>query len=274
MSTALDEIRRILPKVDLVIQVLDARIPFTSDNPVVAGLRGERPCVQIVNKSDLAEPGVTRDWLSAFDNTPGIRAIEHNSKLQGLLPAVVGAASSLVKRRGTGPMTALILGIPNVGKSTVINRMAGKNITLTGDKPAVTQMQQRVQVGPDLLLIDTPGMLWGRLEPVEVAYKLVLTGAIGERAVDHLEVGLFAARWLRERRPKAITGFYGIAELPADELLLIEAIGRRRGFLVKGGAVDMERASDRLLHDLRDGAFGRYSLERPGEQVRAAPPAS
>ncbi len=263
MATARREIRNVMPSVDLVIEVLDARIPFSSENPLVAELRGTKPCIQILNKSDLADPKVTAEWLACIATTPGVRAFPHNMHQSGLRDIVMGQARGLVSQVRARPLVAMILGIPNVGKSTLINKLSGRSIAKTANKPAVTQHQQRVQAGTDLVLLDTPGFLWPRLTPEACGYRLAVTGAISDRVVDYGDLAAFAARFLSKRYPGPLAAFYALKELPAEPSELVEAIGRRRGFLGKGGVVDQQRSAERLIHDLREGRFGPISLETP-----------
>ena len=265
MSTARREIRQAMPTVDLVIEVLDARIPFSSENPLVAELRGTRPCIQILNKCDLADPAVTELWLAQLARNPSIRAFAHHQRKSGLKTVVVGLAKALVPPVRARAMHAMIVGIPNVGKSTLINSLAGRPITKTANKPAITQMQQKVQVGTDLVLIDTPGFLWHKLTPEACGYRLAATGAISDRVFDYVEVAIFAAKFLRARYPHAVGAHYGLAEVPADEMALLEGVARKRGFLGKGGTLDLQRAAERFVHDLREGAFGAVSLETPAD---------
>ena len=272
MATAKREIRTAMPSVDLVIEVLDARIPFSSANPLVAGLRGNKPCIQVLNKSDLADPAVTAEWLAHLARASDLRAFSHTVKQSGLREQVMTFARGLLPTTRNRPLVAMILGIPNVGKSTLINKLAGRTITKTANKPAVTQHQQRVQAGSDLVLLDTPGFLWPRLEPEACGYRLAVTGAIADRVVDYGDIALFAARFLSRRYGPAVAAFYGMATVPEDPTELVEAIGRRRGFLGKGGVVDLQRAAERLIHDLRDGKFGPISLETPAD-CGIAPPA-
>ena len=265
MATARKEIRRTMPVVDLVIEVLDARIPASSENPLVAALRGEKPCIQVLNKADLADPTVTAEWLAVISARPGLRAVAHVHLQPHLARTLTALARSLVpeSRVRNRPLVAMIVGIPNVGKSTLINTLAGRHIAKVGNKPAITQLQQRVKVTSDLELLDTPGFLWPKLSPPSCGYRLAVTGAIADRVIDPVDIATFAARFLAKRYPDRISTFYGIApELDG----LIEAIGRRRGFLGKGGIVDMQKSAERLLQDLRAGAFGGISLERPAEE--------
>lgn len=267
MSTARDELRKAMPGVDLVIEVLDARIPFSSENPLVAELRGGRPRLQILNKADLADATVTAEWLSHAASLPATRALAHHQGQGELLPRLLAVARALVPNVRDRRLVAAILGVPNVGKSTLINTLVGKPVARTGNRPALTQTQQRVMVGVDLALIDTPGFLWPKLEPAICGYRLAVTGAISDRVVEVQELAVFALRAIGGRYPRAVEDFYKLPAGLADDGAVIEAIGRRRGFVGRGGVVDLQRASERLLHDLREGALGRLSLERPAETV-------
>ena len=246
-------------------EVLDARIPFSSENPMVSGLRGEKPCIQILNKCDLADPDVTAEWLRIISATPGIRAITHHNLEGGFLRTLNAVARELVPPIRTGPMTAMILGIPNVGKSTLINALASRSIAKSANKPAITTRQQRINVDTDLVLLDTPGFLWPKLTPAACGYRLAVTGAISDRVVDYQDIATFAAKFLTKRYATQVATFYGLGTLPADPNELVEAIGRKRGFLGKGSVVDLQRAAERLIHDLREGRLGRISLETPGD---------
>ncbi|MFZ5477550.1 MAG: ribosome biogenesis GTPase YlqF [Myxococcota bacterium] len=267
MATARREIREAMPEVDFVLEVLDARIPFSSENPLVAELRGERPCIRILNKSDLADPEVTAQWLARMSERPGMVAFSHHHREGGLLRKVTERAEVLLadRRLPPRPRVAMILGVPNVGKSTLINTLAGRPVARAADKPAVTQQQQRVAVSKALTLLDTPGFLWPKLSPEACGYRLAVTGAISDRVVDLQALAAFAARTLAERYPRAIAACYELAAVPAEDVALLEAIGRRRGFLGKGGVVDLQRASERLIRDLRAGNLGRVSLETPAD---------
>ena len=265
MATSRKEIRKVMPQVDLVIEVLDARIPSSSENPLVAELRGDKPSVLILNKSDLADPEVTARWLDHYRARAATRALAHHHQAPNLGRELLALARSLVApgRVANRPLMAMIIGIPNAGKSTLITTLAGRAIAKTGNKPAVTRLQQRVQVGKDLVLLDTPGFLWPKLSPAARGYHLALTGAISDRVVDYQDLASFAAGLLVAHYPDALRTLYGLEPPPEDPDALVEAVGRRRGFLVKGGLVDLQRASERLIHDLQDGHLGRISLETP-----------
>lgn len=263
MATARREIRSVMPTVNLVIEVLDARIPFSSENPLVAELRGTRPCIQILNKCDLADPEVTAAWLLRIQATPGIHAFAHHAKQGGLLARVMGIVRGIEPPIRARPLVAMILGIPNVGKSTIINALAGRTLAKTSNRPAITQRQQRINVGHELTLLDTPGFLWPKLTPVSCAFRLAVTGAIADRVVDYPELAVFALRFFADSYVGRVAAFYELEALPADPIEALDAIGRRRGHIIRGGGVDLQRVSETFIRDLRAGAFGPISLERP-----------
>jgi ribosome biogenesis GTPase A len=267
MNTARRKIRKAMPKIDLVIEVLDARIPFSSENPLVAELRGERPCIQILNKEDLADADVTAEWLAHIEAREGVMAMAHQHGQPQLNKRLLQRVRALAPPKRTGPVRAMILGIPNVGKSTLINALSGRAIAKTGNKPAITRLQQRVKIGRDLVLWDTPGFLWPRLSPPASGYRLAVTGAISDRVVEAQDIAQFAVRFLVERHPDRLISHYGLTELPEGEMAVLEAIGRRRGCLRKGGVVDLERAANVLLRHLNAGGLGRISLETPADCI-------
>lgn len=261
MATARAEIRKSMPEVDLVIEVLDARIPASSTNPLITELRGARPCIQILNKADLADPAVTELWMARLREQPGVHTLAHHQRQANLLRTVTTLARGLVNTIRARPIQAMIVGIPNVGKSTLINTLAGRTLARASNKPAITQMQQRVQVG-EIVLFDTPGFLWHKLSDA-AGYRLAVTGAISDRVTDYQDIAAYAIRFLAERYPDALVRVCGAADLPVEDTLA--AIGRKRGYLQKGGVVDLQRAAERLILDLRDGTLGALSFERPGD---------
>ena len=267
MNSSRHEIRKAMPKIDLVIEVLDARIPFSSENPLVAELRGDRPCIQILNKEDLADPDVTTEWLAHIETREGVLAMAHQHEQPKLNRSLLQRVRALVPSKGTRPVAAMILGIPNVGKSTLINALSGRAIAKTGNKPAITRLQQRVKIGKELVLWDTPGFLWPRLSPPVCGYRLAVTGAISDRVVEAQDIAHFLVGFLVERYPDRLISHFGLTELPEGEMAVLEAIGRRRGCLRKGGVVDLERASNALLKELNSGGLGRISLETQADCI-------
>ena len=262
MHKAAREMRDALSGVDVVLELLDARLPCSSANPMLSELSVGRRVVRLLMKSDLADPILTESWLSWYrENRPGdTRAFCTGSPDQaGQLVQLCRAGIS--GRRGA--IVAMVVGIPNVGKSTLINRLAGRSVARTGNEPAVTRHQQRVAISHDVVLLDTPGVLWPNLENPHGGYRLAATGAIRETALSHHEVALYLAGFLASEYPSRMMDRYGTGGCGSDPEGTLRAIGRMRGCLVAGGAVDLERAARVLINDFRSGALGRMTLETP-----------
>ncbi len=265
MHKARKKIKEAMPHIDLVIEVLDARIPYSSRNPLVSELRGERPCIEILNKSDLADPVMTQAWLETIEREKGVVALPLTSTQKGQARKVLDLAHRLFPGRNTAlkPIRTIIMGIPNVGKSTLINSLAGKAIARVGDEPAVTRQQQQINLGVGIMLFDTPGMLWPRMHEEDCGYRLAVTGAVKNTAIEYEDIALFAAEYLLQAYPQALQERYKLKEMPQRDIELLEAIGKKRGCLRVGGRIDLHKASEILLHDLRSGALGRISMETP-----------
>jgi len=267
MKKARAQIIEILPKIDLVIEILDARLPASSANPLLEKLRGDKPCIKVLNKSDLADAAVTKHWIDFFEREEGVKAIPldaRDRRIAGLIPKLCRQLLSARTRAGK-PLRVLVVGIPNVGKSTLINTLAGKKIARVGDKPAITTCPQQIDLRNGILLSDTPGLLWPVLENLAGAYRLAASGAIGDNAFDTAEVGLTTVQYLVEKYPAYLLKRYKLRTIAETPLALVEEIGRRRGCLIKGGDVDLHRAAELLLRELRAGSLGQISLERPEE---------
>jgi ribosome biogenesis GTPase A len=269
MNKARRIIKESMSDVDLVIEVMDARIPFSSENPMVAELRQHRPCIKILNKSDLADPQVTRLWLAHFEKEQGVKAqalsVLEKAKTKDL-PAL---CRKLLPERGSAvkPIRVMIMGIPNVGKSTLINTLAGKTLAKVGDEPAVTKhvstTQQRIILQGGIALSDTPGILWPKIENENSSYRLAITGAIKNTAIDFEDIAQFAADYLVSAYGDNVVQRYKLKQCPATGIELLEEIGRRRGCLRPGGVIDKQRASEILIHEIRSGALGALSFETP-----------
>ncbi len=269
MNKARRIIKDTMSDVDLVIEVMDARIPFSSENPMVAELRQNRPCIKILNKSDLADPEVTRRWLAHFDKEQGVKAqalsVLDKSKTKNL----PNLCRKLLPERGTAvkSIRVMIMGIPNVGKSTLINTLAGKTLAKVGDEPAVTKEvssgQHRILLEGNIALSDTPGILWPKIENENSSYRLAVTGAIKNTAIDFEDIALFAADYLIGAYSKNLVERFKLKQCPQAGNELLQEIGRRRGCLRAGGVIDMQRASEILIHDIRSGALGALSFETP-----------
>lgn len=264
MHKARREIKNALPEIDVVIEMLDARLPFSSSNPVLGKLAQHKPTLKLLSKSDLADPDVTAQWIAYFEqqaNTRALPIITTDSKT--LLPIARTCQQLGSQVRESRSVKALVMGIPNVGKSTLINSLAGKKIAKVGNEPAVTRRQQKIQVGDRLQVIDTPGVLWPRIENEESSFRLAASGAIRDTAMDYEAVGFWAAGSLLLRYPEALVARYKLKALPENAEVLLQEIASRRGGLKSGGVVDYHRAAEVLLHDLRGGHLGRITLETP-----------
>jgi len=267
MNKARNEIKKAMPNIDLVIEVMDARIPYSSENPMVAQLRGDRPCIKILNKSDLADSAVTEAWLGYFEQQKGVTALALSCEKQ---PSQVRKLPELCRRMVPHrnneiikPVRVMIMGIPNVGKSSLINILAGRPLAKVGNEPAVTKAQQKINLGNGVVLNDTPGILWPRMENQDFGYRLAVTGAIKNTAMEFEDVACYGAEYLLRAYPEQLLARYKLKTLPESAVQLLEEIARRRGGLRPGGRVDLHKASEVLLHDLRSGALGRVSLETP-----------
>ncbi|MCU0934295.1 MAG: ribosome biogenesis GTPase YlqF [Thiobacillaceae bacterium] len=253
MASARKKAAETMAGIDVVIEVLDARLPAASANPMIEELRRarQRACLKLLNKADLADPVATREWLDFLNREPGVKAVAMSARDDN-----------------TKPLRMMIMGIPNVGKSTLMNALVKRRIAAVGDEPAVTKSQQRVVLGPRLVLVDTPGLMWPKIEHDADGYMLAASHAIGRNAVPEEEVAVFLAGILLARYPGLLAARYGFALAGLDAPGVLEAVARRRGCLLKGrgGEPDLERAALLLLQDYRDGALGRVSLETPASR--------
>jgi len=270
MNKARKQIKELLPHIHLIIEVLDARLPFSSENPMIAQLRGDKPCIKVLTKSDLADPEITKRWLHYLEQQNGIKAMAVTTKQPDAIRELIPMCRKMLPEKDSGhnDIHVLIMGIPNVGKSTLINTLAGRTVAKTGNEPAVTKGQQRINLRNGIMLFDTPGMLWPKVESEKSSYRLATTGAIKDTAMSYEDVAFFAAEFLLSHYPQRLLERYQLAELPASELELLEAIGHKRGCLRSGGKVDLEKVSTIILNELRSGMLGRISLEVP-EQIEA-----
>jgi ribosome biogenesis GTPase A len=245
--------------------MLDARIPYSSENPLVPALRGNTPCIKLLNKADLADPATTALWVAELERTQGIKALPVSQQNPDQIRQLLALAESLLPHRNleARPARAMIMGVPNVGKSTLINTLAGRNIARTGNEAGVTKSQQKIKLSNGILLTDTPGFLWPKLSPPSCGYRLAVTAAIKDTVFDYIDIALFAADYLLKNYPETLKQRYQLSELPLTDADLLDAIGIRRGCMRKGGSVELQKVSSLLITELRSGLLGPISLETP-----------
>ena len=250
--------------IDVVIELLDARLPGSSANPMLTELTGHKPALKVLNKQDLADPVQTADWLAHYSARPGTRALALDASMATPARALVQACHELAPNRGgmAKPMRVLICGIPNVGKSTLINTLTARRAAKTGDEAGITKLEQRIALADDFYLYDTPGMLWPRIIVAKSGYNLAASGAIGRNAFNEEEVALELLDYLKTHYPQALTSRYKLTQVEAltDEDLLA-AIGRQRGALQSGQRVNLQKAAEIVIYDFRAAALGRITLE-------------
>lgn len=281
MAQARRALAKAFPSQDVIIEVLDARMPHSSSNPIVTALRKQKPCIKILSKADLADPEVTEAWVRYLESADEAKTkssgrvvvitstVDRLTKIKARIPAlcaeITGRKPSHVRK-----IRAMIVGIPNVGKSTLVNVMLGRKVAKVGDEPAVTKMVQQVSLSSGVLLSDNPGLLWPKITDPSVGFKLAFGGAISEAALDYEAVARHGAALLLERYPELVRARYKLKETPTSSDDMLREIGRRRGCLRSGNVIDMHKAADVLIHDFRNGAIGRICLERPSDLLHAS----
>ena len=257
-----------IQEIDVVIEMLDARLPGSSANPMLAELIKSKPALKILSKQDLADPQCTALWLAHYNALPGVRAIGLDTSMTQPAKALIEACHELAPHRGgmVKPMRVLICGIPNVGKSTLINTLKGKRAAKTGDEAGVTKQEMRIALADDFYLYDTPGVLWPRIIVERSGFNLAASGAMGVNAFDEEVVAMELLQYLIAHYPDALATRYKIDDVAShtDESLL-QAIGRVRGAVQSGGRINTTKAAHIVIHDFRSAALGRLTLETPEE---------
>ena len=255
-----------LPDIDVVIELLDARLPGASTNPLLAELTRGKPALKVLNKQDLADPGITAQWLAHFQDQPGTRALALDASVAAPARLLVAACRELAPLRGgmVKPLRVLICGIPNVGKSTLINTLVGQRAAKTGDEPGITKDEQKIMLANDFALFDSPGMLWPRIVVPQTGYQLAASGGIGRNAYDDEEVALELLARVQARYAERLQARYKLDAAAGVEAMLA-AVGRQRGGLMSGGRVNLQKAAEITIGDFRSGAWGRVTLETPAE---------
>jgi ribosome biogenesis GTPase A len=254
--------------IDVVIEVLDARLPGSSANPLLAELTGHKPTLKILNKQDIADPQRTEQWIAHYNAQPGTRAIPLQASDLAATQRLAPACHALAPGRGgmAKPMRVLICGVPNVGKSTLINALSNKRQAKTGDEAGITKLEQRITLADDFYLYDTPGLLWPRIIVARSGFNLAASGAIGRNAYDEEEVALELLDYLRQHYPGLVEKRFklsGVAAMKDEEVL--EAVGRQRGALLGKGKINTQKAAEIVIGEFRSATLGRITLETPEE---------
>ena len=265
MNKASHEMKSVLKDVDLIIELLDARLPFSSQNPTIKELSTTKPCIKVLSKSDLADPALTSDWQAHFEQEESVKTLATTLDIKYKAESVLHLCQKLSPKtlRSTRTMIAMITGIPNVGKSTLINALAGRKVAKTGNEPAITKGQQRIKINEEVTLLDTPGILWPKIHNENSGYRLAISGAIKDTAMNVEDVAFYLSGYLLKQYPECVNQLLDTKTLPNDDLALLEALGRKRGCLRRGGQVDLEKVSSVLVNEFRTGKLGRISLETP-----------
>ncbi|MGG7618832.1 ribosome biogenesis GTPase YlqF [Robertmurraya sp. GLU-23] len=276
MAKARRQVTEKLKLVDIIFELVDARIPYSSRNPMIDEIIQHKPRLVLLNKADMADPRITKDWIQFFDKK-GIKALAINSQAGVGMKEIVSASELILKEKfdrmkakgvvRPRAIRAMIVGIPNAGKSTLINRLAKKNIAKTGNTPGVTKAQQWIKVGKELELLDTPGILWPKFEDQEVGSKLALTGAIKDTILNLQDICVYALRFLEREYPERLKERFQLEYIPEDIVDFFDQIGKRRGCLMGGGEVDYDKVAELVIREFRSELFGPITLERPSDLV-------
>jgi ribosome biogenesis GTPase A len=276
MAKARRQVTEKLKLVDIIFELVDARLPYSSRNPMIDEIIQHKPRLVLLNKADMADPRITKDWIQFFDKK-GIKALAINSQAGVGMKEIVSASELILKEKfdrmkakgvvRPRAIRAMIVGIPNAGKSTLINRLAKKNIAKTGNTPGVTKAQQWIKVGKELELLDTPGILWPKFEDQEVGSKLALTGAIKDTILNLQDICVYALRFLEREYPERLKERFQLEYIPEDIVDFFDQIGKRRGCLMGGGVVDYDKVAELVIREFRSELFGPITLEKPSDLV-------
>ena len=273
MAKARRQVTEKLKLVDIIFELVDARIPYSSRNPMIDEIIQHKPRLVLLNKADMADKEATKQWIKYFQDK-GIKALAINSQAGQGMKEIVAASQEILQEKfdrmrakGVKPraIRAMIVGIPNAGKSTLINRLAKKNIAKTGNTPGVTKAQQWIKVGKEMELLDTPGILWPKFEDQEVGLKLALTGAIKDTILNLQDIAVYALRFLERRYPVRMKERYKLEVIPEDIVELFDEIGKFRGCLMGRGEIDYDKVTELVIREFRSEKLGPITLELPDE---------
>lgn len=273
MAKARRQVTEKLKLVDIIFELVDARIPQSSRNPMIDEIIQHKPRIVLLNKADMADGERTKQWIAHFKKQ-GIQALAINSQagvgmkeITALAHVVLAEKFDRMRAKGIRPraIRAMIVGIPNAGKSTLINRLAKKNIAKTGNTPGVTKAQQWIKVGKELELLDTPGILWPKFEDQSVGLKLALTGAIKDTILNLQDIAIYGLRFLEQEYPERLKERFQLQEIPEDIVEFFDRIGEVRGCLTGGAVVDYDKVTELVIREIRSEKFGRLTFEQPSD---------
>lgn len=269
MNKAKKAIAERMNQIDVVIEMTDARFPASCISPLLAKTSAGKTQLKILNKSDLADENLTQEWIGFFKQQQKTDAIALSAHDKNIKANIIRACRQLVPHRGgiDKPLRVMICGVPNVGKSTLINTLIGKKSAKTGNEPGITKAEQRLILADDFWLYDTPGMLWQKIIVPESGYNLAIGGSVGRNALDEEDIVLYLIHYLKMHYPTLLAQRYQLSDFDEhmhDDVCL-EQIARKRGALISGGRIDYQKASELVLQDFRSGLLGRITLETPEE---------
>nr|WP_008826396.1 ribosome biogenesis GTPase YlqF [Haloplasma contractile] len=275
MAKARRQVEEKLKLVDIIYELRDARIPYSSSNPMMGDIIKNKPRLILLNKAKMADEDKTEEWINYYKDN-GIIALDIDSISGYNMPKIIKKSREVLKdqlekqqQKGLKQQNikAMIIGIPNVGKSTFINTLAKRKVARTGDRPGVTKAQQWITVGNGLQLLDTPGILWPKFEEQKVGFKLAITGAIKDQILHLDDITIYALDFLKKNHPERLKERFKLESLPNDHIELLDRIGKKRGCLMSGGVVDYDKVFDIVLYELRNERLGRLTFELPTDIV-------
>ena len=267
MVRAISDIKDLISDIDIVIEVLDARAPFSSCNPLLQDIIKYKKIIRLLNKSDLADDNLTSKWLEYFSNSKQTVAITGDMSNIKQRSQIIKLCKNLAPHRNSfeKPLRVMISGIPNVGKSTLINQLIGKKSAKTGDIPAVTKANQCLTIADDFLIYDTPGLTWQKIHYPQIGYHLAICNSIGRNALDEDLVALYLINYLKVQHTEFLKARYklSVEQISAADDTILDTIGSKRGCIMAGGIINRQRAAEIIIQDFRDGRIGKISLETP-----------
>ncbi len=264
MHKARKEMNKLMQAIDCIVELVDARLPFSSQNPLISQWRQQKPSIVILTKADLADSAQTAQWQRHLEDSAQLKSLAYTRGDLQQAQQILSLCRKLAPAKAAfKAINVMVTGIPNVGKSTLINTLAGKPIAKTGNEPAVTKRQQKIYLDDAVILHDTPGILWPKINNPGSGYRLAMIGSIKNTAFELEDLGFYAAELLLTHYPEALHTRYQLDTKDSTPLQFLEAVGRKRGAKQAGGRIDLYKACAILLQDLRNGLLGRITLETP-----------